>query len=228
MASLAVAANSPAEGRQLLAWGEFVSDLDPGQKWVYILGGLLGPMKVDNKLHNGLEAEALLRKGVANVPSELRLYLYLSAQQIELKKNKAAAATLQQALSVPGCPAYVGPLAARLLTIAGEFDAAREFALRLSESTDELERERFKRRVLEIDREKVLKQVDDAAATFNARFSRAPIDLAELVAQGLLPELPVDPLGGTISFDADGRAQVSSGKRLVIHLGVGESLPELP
>ena len=227
MASLAVAANTPTEGRQLLAWGEFVSDLDPHLKWVYILGGLLGPMKVSNTLFNGPEAEALLIKGVRNVPSDIRIHLYLAAQQIEMKKNREAAATLQQALGVPGCPAYVGPLAARLLTVAGELDAAREFAQRLSESEDPIERERFRRRVLEIDRERVLRHVDAVAATFEQRFGRKPLDLGELIAQGML-EQPVDPMGGTISFDAAGHAQVTSGKRLVLHMAVGESLPELP
>jgi hypothetical protein len=228
MASLAVAANTPAEGRQLLLWGEFVSDLDPGQKWVYMLGGLLGSMKINNTLYNGPEAEALLTKGVRNVPSEIRLYLYLSAVQIDLRHNADAARTLQSALTVPHCPSYVGPLAARLLTVAGEFDAAREFAFRLSQSDDPMERERFQQRVLEIDRERLLKRVDDAAAQFSRQFGRVPLALSELVAQGLLSEPPVDPLGGTIFLDEQGRAQVSSGKRLTVHRGVGEPLPELP
>jgi hypothetical protein len=114
-----------------------------------------------------------------------------------------------------------------LLTVAGELDAAREFAQRLSESEDPIERERFRRRVLEIDRERVLRHVDAVAATFEQRFGRKPLDLGELIAQGML-EQPVDPMGGTISFDAAGHAQVTSGKRLVLHMAVGESLPELP
>ncbi len=227
MSTLALSANLPPEGRRLLEWGQFVSDLDRGNKWVYMVGGLLGPIKLDNKLYNGPEAEALLQKGVTNVPSEFRLYLYLATQQIDLKKPAAASETLKLAMKVPRCPSYVGPLVARLLSEAGQLDAARDFAAHMAESEDPLEQERFRKRVLEIDREKVLTAVDAASSLFQQRMGRRPFDLHELMSQGLLAEEPVDPMGGTITLDANGRATVNSEKRLVLHRAPFEEAPEI-
>jgi len=53
-------------------------------------------------------------------------------------------------------------------------------------------------------------QIEEAVAEFRQRYQRLPKRIEELVALGLLPDLPADPYGGTFFLDASGRVRSSS------------------
>jgi hypothetical protein len=214
MTSLGARVNLPPEGRALIAWGEFVTDLDHQMFWAYVMGGVLGGMRHGKVSYNGAEAAHLLEKGTRYI-ADSRLYVYLAYAQLRLLDDPAAAAeTLRRGSAVPGAPSFMAPLATRLMAQVGQFDRARTFAQAMANSDDPTTRETFRRRLLEIDREEILTRVDEASEEFMRRHGRVAESVAVLVGEGLLAEYPVDPLGGTIELGADGKAVVSSGSRL--------------
>lgn len=213
MASSAVQSNLPYQGAQLIRWGMLVTALDSQMYWAYVMGGMLGPVKVNDVAYNVDEAEALLLRGSLAMPDESRLGVYLSFLQLELKQNPAAAGeTLLRTSKARNAPPFVAQLAARLLSQSGQYDRAREFAESLAQSGDPELTDFFARRALEIRRDELLAQIDRASEAFTQRVGRPPMSLEELVMSGLPP--PEDPLGGTISLDAQGHAQTTSGARL--------------
>jgi hypothetical protein len=215
MTSMATSVKYPEDGKALIAWGRFVTDLDPQLLWAYGMGGLLGPQRLGDAVHNLPEALDLLERGTRAIPGDFRLFLYLAYTQLDLAGDPAAAAaTLRRAATVPGVPAYVGPLAARLLAQSGQFGAAREFARQMAESEDPLTRETFQRRLLEIEREEACTAIEAAARAYASERGREPAALAELVDAGLLAGPPIDPLGGQFVLQGDGGVLTTSGPRL--------------
>lgn len=218
MVNLAANARLPWEGKQLIQWGQFVTDLEPKFFHAYMLGGLLGTVDVGQDTYNVDEALEFLGKGTDNLPDEPRLAIYQSFLLLEMKKDPAAAArVLQRAAKSPRAPAYLAQLATRLYASVGDFDAATQFARTISQDGDEETKAFFTTRLLEIEQEKVLSAVDAAVEAFTAAQGRAPATIEELLIGGQLPAAPVDPLGGTISLTPDGARASSRPSRLRAH-----------
>ncbi|MEW5742226.1 MAG: hypothetical protein AB1938_25140 [Myxococcota bacterium] len=222
MTALGARANRPDEGRALIAWGEFVTDLDPTMFWAYAMGGILGGMRLGGVSYNGAEAVHLLEKGTRHL-DDPRLFIYCSYAQLNLLDDpEGAAGTLMRGATKPGAPPFMAALATRLLAQEGHFERARTFAETMAQSEDPTTRETFELRLKEIERERVLTQVEAAAQTYAQRFGHVPASLATLVAEGLLAEYPVDPLGGSISLAPDGQVTVTSGARLRVFKSIDE------
>lgn len=205
----------PADGKTLIRWCRFVAELDPNFVWPYVMGGLLGTMNLQGTHYNVTEANELLAMGVEQLPDEPRLAVYLSFNQLELLNDvKGAALTLQRGARSPKAPPFMGQLATRLLAQTGAFEAARTFAQQLAQSDDPVTREFFQRRLLEIGRDEAVARAQQAVDDFRAARGHLPASLIQLSLEGFLPELPVDPLGGTLVLDAAGVVSSTSGHRL--------------
>lgn len=129
----------PADGRVLIAWCGLVTELDPHFVWPYIFGGLLGPMPgaTTATWYNVREGNALLSRGMAHIPGDFRLPLYLSYNQLQLDHDTGAAAeTLRRGALEPKAPIYLAQLATRLLAQTDAFEAAHAFASQLEEKLD--------------------------------------------------------------------------------------------
>jgi hypothetical protein len=215
----------PADALALVSWCDFVTDLDPTFLYPYLFGGLLGPMPSASGNHNTAEAAALLRKGMQHIPSDHRLPLYLSFNQLYIEHDvKAAAETLRQGARAPGAPMYMAQLATRLLAQANDFDAASAFAEELAQSSDDpREREIFERRRLEIERDRILHGLQSAVDRYRAQRGFLPATLVQLLSEGVLTELPPDPLGGEFQLREDGTVVAPSGERL--HAYIKEGTP---
>ncbi|MGV3620448.1 MAG: tetratricopeptide repeat protein [Archangium sp.] len=218
MVNLSSTTRVPWEGKQLIKWGDFVTDLEPEFFYGYMVGGLLGTVDVGQDTYNVDEAIAFLEKGITNLPDEPRLAIYQSFLLLNMKHDPVAAArTLQRASRSPRAPEYLGQLATRLYASAGDFEAASQFAREVSQNADPETRAFFETRLLEIEQEKLLVEVDAAVKTFTEKNGRAPSSLDELIDAQLLPGMPLDPLGGTISLTAEGARASSRPSRLKAH-----------
>lgn len=207
----------PSDGRALIAWCDLVTDLDPKFLWPYVLGGLLGAMPTWNTPYNVKEANALLEKGLRELPQEYRLAIYLSFNQLHLLKDPAAAsASLRRGAAAPGAPAFMAQLATRLMAEAGSFELAQTYAREFEEHSPDPEvRQFFARRRLELERDQLLAVLQRAADAFRAARGRAPLSVGELALGGFLKDgVPRDPLGGEFGFDTEGRAFSTSGEAL--------------
>lgn len=197
----------------LFYYSDLITDLDPDFKKVYTFAGNAVPTNQGREAWvNTREARKILEKGVARFPNDPNLRLFLAYNLSYFHGEHALAAEhLAYAARLPDAPPVIGEMASRLLAHTGHFETALTLAEAFYESANEPDlRELFEMRVKEIHRERVLKQVDVAIQTFEAREGRRPADIGELVARGDLPAAPVDPMGGVIFIGEDGRGQSTS------------------
>lgn len=196
---------------------DVLTDLDPKFSFVYqSVGTVLGVWAERPK-----ESIAILTKGMQHNPTVWELpfftgydYYYL------LNQPREAARYFQIASELPGAPDYLGRLAVRMSVEAGDHSAALEFLQRLYAHTpDERIREGLQRRIMEVQAELGIRQLEEAIQRYAKRFGKGPKKLEELVARGILSELPVEPLGGRYELDAPRGAVSSTGlrERLRVH-----------
>ena len=205
----------PADGLALVLACGLVTELDPHFVWPYLVGGLLSPMSSAAGYHNVAEANALMRKGMDEIPDDHRLPLYLSFNQLHLDHDvRAAAETLRLCARNPHAPAFMGQLASRLLAQSENFDAATEVADEMERNSSNAEdRALFAHRRLEIERDRRLSRLQKAVDQFRAARGQPPSTLMQLLSEGFVTEIPPDPLGGEFQL-TEGTVVAPSGARL--------------
>ncbi|HVE83897.1 MAG TPA: hypothetical protein VND93_13655 [Myxococcales bacterium] len=214
-------AETVEEYRDIADYANLVADLDPGFAYLYVFAGAVIPVNLGREQWvNTRESTAILRRGVERFPRHVFLRILLAHNLTYFDKDyRAAADLLAETARLPGAPRYLAPLAARMYSQAGAFDAGRAMAESLAENaTDPDLKKLLQRRRDQMALEEQLQKVDRAVASFRARQGRLPFGLEELVVAGDLDKLPVDPLGGQISLDDKGRASSSSTSHLRLKL----------
>jgi hypothetical protein len=202
----------PTRYLDLFYYADLVTDLDPKFHKVYLYAGNTIPTNLGREHWvNTVEARKILEKGVKNFPEDSNLRLFLAYNlSYFFSEHAAAAEHLRIAATLPNANKYIPEFASRMLAFNRRFDAALAMveAFRDNETDPEM-RELFEDRVKEIQLEQVLVKVDDALAAFKKREGHLPTALSELVAKGDLAAIPVDPMGGYIGFEEDGKSYSS-------------------
>ena len=167
------------------------------------------------------EGVAILRKGISQNPLSWQLpFLAGYISYYERCDSVAGGRYLQLAAQVPGAPAYLPKLAARMTVESGDPDAALEFLDRFSRPvTDERAREALSQRMKEIVQEKDLRFLEESIRRYRTKYGQFPAKLEDLILRGIIQHLPTDPLGGQYEVDAlSGLVRASSTReRLRIH-----------
>ncbi|MCK4518512.1 MAG: hypothetical protein KAU12_00185 [Candidatus Omnitrophica bacterium] len=124
------------------------TDLSPRFKDVYEFGAIILTFEVDNP---DLSSR-LLEKAIKNNPDYWRFPFYLSFNNFFYLNNfETAAHYMKEAAILPGSPAYLTGLTARLYSKAGEPETALTFLYQIYEdSDDERVREKIKLRIKEV------------------------------------------------------------------------------
>jgi len=180
---------------------EIVTDLDPRFGYAYQvagsnLSGLAGRYE---------ESDRLLLKGMRNVPDRWSLPFVYAVNKFLYEGDYLEAARYARRAAEVGHRPHLALLAANLSLVTDaeqEYQIAAEF---LRESiaqadSDDLRRQ-LEERLVKVKTYEVLSHVEKAIAAFRDRHIRLPLDLSELVAERLIPELPGDPSGGAILYD---------------------------
>lgn len=180
---------------------EIVTDLDPRFGYAYQvagsnLSGLAGRYE---------ESDRLLLKGMRNVPDRWSLPFVYAVNKFLYEGDYLEAARYARRAAEVGHRPHLALLAANLSLVTDaeqEYQIAAEF---LRESiaqadSDDLRRQ-LEERLVKVKTYEVLSHVEKAIAAFRDRHIRLPLDLSELVAEKLIPELPGDPSGGAILYD---------------------------
>jgi len=214
-------AETPEEYRDIYDYASLVADLDPDFAYLYVFAGAAIPVNLGREHWvNTEESTRILERGVQRFPRHVFMRILYAHNLTYFRKDyRAAADFIAQTARLPGAPSYLGPLAARMYAHAGAFDAGRAMAESLAEAaTDPELKALMKRRRDQMGLEEELQKVDRAVEAFRARTGRLPFGMEELVVAGDLQRMPVDPLGGQISFDLKGRAVSSSTSGLRLKL----------
>lgn len=204
------------KNRALYDYGRTLIELDPRFYTVYTYVGLNVTYRTGRTTWvNADLAEDMFKRGIEQFPRDMRLHLYLgyTLYYVE-RKYKEASAVFLAGSKLEGAPGWMAPLAARLLSTSGEANEALAIARKLlDETTDEQARAEFEKRIAELEVEVVLQQVDAAIQRFVEKYQQKPASIDQLVAEGLYRGPLVDPSGGQVYLDKDGRAFSTSLER---------------
>ncbi|MBK7487824.1 MAG: hypothetical protein IPI70_17060 [Nitrospira sp.] len=163
---------------------DVLTDLDPTFVPPYQATGLfLGVLA--GRQEEGL---AILNKGSRHNPLIWQLpFLAGYISYYERCDAAAAGEYFRVAAQVPGAPAYLPQLAARMTVESGDSTAALEFLDRFSRSvTDERLRESLLRRMKEIVQEQDLRFLEASIRRYRARYGQGPAKLEDLMLHGII------------------------------------------
>ncbi|MBL8920927.1 MAG: hypothetical protein JNJ54_18840 [Myxococcaceae bacterium] len=201
-----------AERNQNLAqYGFFLTELDPRFFHAYYYLALVTPYSLGGDRYlNGELALALVRKGLAQFPTDIRLRT-LHAFLLTYIEHDTRAAVMEfvEISKQPNAPAAAISAATALFVDEGRFDEAIEMISQAmgEESRGGLQLLSDRKKQLEI--EKLLRTLDAAIERTRQKTGRMPQTLEAVVEAGEWPaELTHDPHGGELAVK-DGRGYSS-------------------
>lgn len=193
--------------RLLGSFLDVATTLDPQFIPAYEYGAVILPEV------NPDQAVALLNKGIAANPSSWRLHQHLGYIHWQRGEYEKAAEVYAMGAKLPGAPAWMTAMSARLKADAGSRDAAREMYLRLYESSDDKTvREMVIAHLMRLDwlddREVIKRELNE----FRARVGRCPASWREasVFLRGTRVRIdassgaPLDPSGVPYSLTSGG------------------------
>jgi len=195
---------------------DVLTDVDPSFIAPYRIGGMI--LSVWAGLHE--ESRAILQKGMKHHPTLWEFPFFIGYDYYFEQHDPANAARyFQQAAQLPGAPAYLPNLAARMTVEAGDPSAALEFLQHMYRGTeDERLRERLIGRMREVEIEKDLRALEEAIAGFRTRYGKNPIALDDLMRAGMMRRIPTNPRGGFYDYDSKTGAVSSSLLKERLHI----------
>jgi tetratricopeptide (TPR) repeat protein len=154
---------------------------------------------------------ALLQRGIQANPEYWRFYEDLGfIYYFELKDYAKASAAFAEGSKNPDAQIWMKIMAAR---IAAEGESLQTSIFLWNEVYQTTKDPQVKENALThlqlLRADQDCKQLDALADEFQKRTGRRPVRVGELVQGGLLPRLPVDPLGYAYVFGPDGKAALN-------------------
>ena len=213
-----LAAQQLADDRALTRLLGYSVDLDEKFVGVYrFIGNALPRETLDGKAFNVLATIRLLEKGVRERPDYWQTPFLLGfLQSYYLGDSASASRNIELASKQEGAPAYLGLWATRLAADAGQVELAQQMARQMiDQAQDDETRKEWERRLKELDTERDLREIEAAARLYKERSGKEPATVAELVAAGLLRQVPVERNGGSYVLDPrTGEARSTKAQRL--------------
>ena len=185
-----------------------VTSLDPHYTYAYDVGG-----GVLAELAGRLDwSNALLEKGLAANPQAWRLPFQLGFNAFFHQQDYVRAADYMAiAARLPGRPAYVPELAARLYVEGKQPALALDFLDVMERQTDDVQvLARLERRKAEVIVERDLTLLEEAVQRYTARMGQRPQTFDALIQAGDLAALPVEPFGGAYRLNSERETVIST------------------
>jgi hypothetical protein len=178
---------------------DVVTTIDPHYTYAHDVGGV-----VLAELAGRVDwSNALLEKGRAANPEAWRLPFQLGFNAFFHQQDYVrAAGYMAIAARLPGRPAYVPELAARLYVEGHRPALALDFLDVMVRQTDDVHvLAQLERRKAEVIVERDLAVLEEAVQAYTARVGRGPETFDALIQAGDLTVLPVEPFGGSYRLD---------------------------
>lgn len=184
-----------------------VSNYDSRFLVPYLLGGLV----LGESPNHAREAFRTLDRGWRNHPREWRLPFYMGYTSYFILGDPLEGGRLmQEASRLPGSPAYLPRLSARMLVEAKAPETALSFLQEMiAKETDPQRRDVLIRRAIEVAVERDIQRIERAAEEYRVARGKAPGSLDDLVTAGLLRAVPEEPNGGRYYLSDDGQVRSS-------------------
>jgi tetratricopeptide (TPR) repeat protein len=181
---------------------DVLTDLDPKFVYAYQAAGTVFGVWGERVP----ESIAILTKGMRFNPDAWELPFYVGYDYYyELRDLKGAAKYFRMASELPGSPAYLPRLAARMTVEVGDPDAALEFLRKLYQQlSDERAKEGLVQRMREVAAERDIRFLEEGVRRYQARYQKLPTQIKDLVTRGIISQIPTEPLGGAYELRSDG------------------------
>ena len=162
--------------------------LDPQFMEPYYYGAVVLP-EIDTQ-----EAISLLNQGIAANPQEWRLYQHLGYIYWQRRDYEKASQAYAAGSIIPGAPAWMAAMSARMTAEGGSRDAAREMYRHLFEaSSDDAVKDMVTKQIMRLDSLDQLDIIRRALTAWAARSGRCVSTWRDVAAALQLVRLPLDP-----------------------------------
>jgi hypothetical protein len=196
---------TPTEYDRLYALLNVEADLDPKFEMPYLFGGLV----LGESTPHARKALRVLGRGKEQYPADWRFPFYMGyTSYFSLGEAETAGKAMAEAAQLPGSPAYLPGLASRMLSEArdpGEALAMLETIVR--QESDPLRRAVLERRIREVTVERDLQALERAVEKYRERTGTIPVDLSDLVREGILASIPPEPNEGRYLLEPGGKVR---------------------
>jgi tetratricopeptide (TPR) repeat protein len=194
-------------------FGEVIPELDPLYVDPYWLGAMILSVEVRD-VDGALE---LLETGMENNP-DAWILPYLAGWEAEgAGRPLEAAEYFERAAAIPDAPSFARRMGAGMLVRAGRFDdALRSWQEVLEDpASDEISRVIAERWIRILETRRTVRLLETAVRAYRERRGRPPRSLDDLVTEGLISSVPVDPNGARYAYDPrTGRVSSPAGRIL--------------
>ena len=155
------------------------------------------------------ETNTLLEKGSRYRDWDWNIPFYIGFNHFYfLQNNEEGAVYLMESSKRPGAPSLLPQLAARLMYKANRTENAVIFLQEILSITDD---ENTKKMYgMRLNALKAILFMEKAVDAYKSRFKDQPARLDELIARGIIKEIPKDPYGGKFYIDKDGSIKTTS------------------
>ena len=197
--------------KNLAAYGEFLTDLDPRFFHAYYYVGLVTPYSLGrDRYQNGDLALKLVRKGIKQFPRDYRLRMLNAFLLTYIEHDSRGAVNEFVEISqLPNAPAAAISSATAMFVEEGRFDEAVAMISRAMEEGGHGSMRLLSDRKKQLEIERMLRELDAAITVAAAKLGRTPQTLDEVIAAGAWPaDARTDPQGGELSVEA-GRGRSS-------------------
>lgn len=181
------------------------SNFDPKFEIPYLLGGLV----LGESPSHAREALQVLERGRVHHPIDWRFPFYIGFTHFfSVGDPEAAGKSMAEAARLPGSPAYLTGLAARMLSEAREPAVALSMLETIAyQESDPSRRSVLERRIREVTVERDLQMLEQAVERYRVKMGVDPAKLEDLVREGILPAIPAEPHGGNYLMMRGGKVR---------------------
>jgi tetratricopeptide (TPR) repeat protein len=171
--------------------------LDPHLDAAYTFGGIF--LSQSPPFGSGTPDAAVdfVERGIKDNPNDWRLYYHLGfIHYMERHDYRAAADAFQRGAKVAGNPPWMNGMPALMLQRAGDIQTARLLWTKMYEGAENetIRKNAYTRLVaLRVDDDVI--HLEQIAETYRQRTGTYPQDWGQLISQGLLRGVPLDPTG---------------------------------
>jgi tetratricopeptide (TPR) repeat protein len=189
---------------------EITTALDPHLVVAYEFGSTFLAPKPPNGAGMPERAIALAEFGIRNNPNEWRLYYDLGfIYYTDVKDYAKAADAFARGSRVPNAHPFLKLLAAQMAEHAGEIQTARmlwQATYETSEDRDIRANATAHLRALLVD--ETVPKLESVVEVFQRRTGHLPASFVEIAKAGMLPGIPLDPLGVPYALSPEGRVVI--------------------
>jgi len=189
---------------------EITTDLDPHLIPAYQTGAIFLSQQVPLGAGQPDKAVTLLEKGIRENPEYWRLYFTLGfVHYVDRKDYKAAGEAFDKGSKVPGALGWMRIMAARMAEQSGEISTAIELWQRILDgNTDKNVRENAMAHLDSLHADFAIEALERQVQAYYVKKGALPRAWSDLVREGLLPGIPLDPNREPFRLMPDGTVQV--------------------